>query len=111
MSYIFPYPFLALDILYIQGSPSGCCLVSGDFHQRCQAIGSLSKCKNECDIDVNCKGYVGKIGFLPVCQIATTSDCPSSFSQDDVGNVGDLDINARCSKSSYQGCFIKQSGK
>ena len=74
-------------------------------------MGDLFKCKEACNIDANCKGYVAKRGFFPTCQIATTSDCPSGFAQYNVGNVGELDINADCSKSSYEGCFIKQSGK
>ena len=70
--------------------------------------GPLSGCKEACDVDDQCKGYVAKGNS---CQFATTSDCPANYNKIDVGNVGE--ISEECpGVTGYGGCFIKTvSGK
>ena len=82
----------------------GCCIGRGQYHQRCVKSGLvLSHCKELCDADSLCKGYVTDAGSL--CQLATTFNCPSSWEKHDVGNVEDLNDSA-CGYS-LNGCYIK----
>ena len=96
-----------------QSKASGCCLSNGNFHQRCQCKAGISVCKTFCDRDRNCKGYVGKDRSPTYyCQIATTSECPSSHdcTQHDEGAVGHLDEDESCGYN-YHGCYIKSRSK
>ena len=85
-------------------------------HQRCHwqkdlhGTVDVSVCKAACDADINCKGYVeGKGSLVGSCQFATTSNCPSDYSQLGTGSVGDLDPNGTCGGYNFLGCFIKHS--
>ena len=76
------------------------------FHERCNCKSTnVAKCKEYCDQDADCKGYVDKGDGS--CHMATTSDCPSGCSKGVVGNVGAIDPQGNCGIDSYQGCHIK----
>ena len=67
----------------------------------------MSYCKNVCDSQESCKGYTENQGG-DVCQIATTSDCPSVCSLYE-GSTGSLDPNAACGgEGTWNGCYIKE---
>ena len=85
---------------------SACCISTGSFAERCHCRKTeVFECKEYCDLDKNCKGYVDRgDGY---CQIATTSNCPQSCEKHDAGNIGPIDPYATCG-SGYLGCFIKQ---
>ena len=86
-------------------SQYGCCISGNQYQQRCNCNESpLSRCKNECDQDVNCKGYVDTT--MGTCQFATTSPCPSGCDQYESGNIEALQSSASCGLS-YKGCHIK----
>ena len=98
------------DIIVIQyihsNDDRACCLASNNnFHQRCQYPLPTEDCKNFCDQDSNCKGYVQQSSSY--CQIATTSPCnhTSSGSSYNSGSTGDL--GGSCG-SNYGGCYIKE---
>ena len=89
-----------------------CCTSTSQFHQRCHCEGKVSACKDACDADASCKGYVD--AGSGNCQIATTSySCPNTRGlQDcslyDQGHIDDLNPRGTCGNG-YGGCFIKQS--
>ena len=88
---------------------SACCISSGSFAERCHCRKTeVFECKEYCDLDKNCKGYVDN--SYGDCQIATTSSCPQACGKYDEGNIGPIDPYTTCG-SSYLGCFIKQIGK
>ena len=76
------------------------------FHERCVCRNTnVAICKENCDQDASCKGYVDKGDGS--CHMATTSDCPSGCSKGVVGNVGAIDPEGNCGIDSYLGCHIK----
>ena len=82
--------------------PSG----ENKFHERCHCPNTnVLQCKEYCDQDVNCKGYVDK--GEGSCQIATTSNCPSQCRKAAIGNVGAIDQHGTCGADTYLGCYIK----
>ena len=90
---------------------SGCCFKVGnkwEFHEQCDCKANINFCKQACDEDHNCKGYVAheSNGY---CQIATTTTCPTTndCKKYQYGLIGDLDPTARCGNG-FEGCFIKQ---
>ena len=86
----------------------GCCTSSTTYHERCHVSGPLSGCKEACDVDDQCKGYVASGSN---CQFATTSDCPAKYRKYNVGSVGEISEQGTCG-GGYGGCFIKTfSGK
>ena len=88
---------------------SACCVSSGSFAERCHCRKTeVFECKEYCDLDKNCKGYVDN--SYGDCQIATTSSCPQTCGKYDEGHIGPIDPYTTCG-SSYLGCFIKQIGK
>ena len=90
-----------------------CCTSKNIFHQRCHcAVGPISKCKNYCDNDDQCKGYVAYEFGNPggSCQFATTSQCPSGCYEGYTGNLGELDRNKKTCGNNYGGCYIKTLG-
>ena len=105
-------PFFS-DIEYtISSVKSSCCISekkgNGDnkFHERCVCrTTDVAICKENCDQDANCKGYVDKGDGD--CHMATTSDCPSGCSKGVEGNVGAIDPQGNCGIDSYMGCHIK----
>ena len=101
---------------YFQGYPrykktrvdGGCCTGPQTFHERCYCDASLDVCKFFCDNDAHCQGYVGEGANL--CQMATTSSCPSKdCDKHSLGVIGTLDPDAKCG-SRLDGCFIKEIG-
>ena len=80
-------------------------------HEKCHCLDTnVSQCKEWCDQDVNCKGYVEQVDDVDNvnnCQMATTSNCPSQCRKAAVGNVGSIDQYATCGSDIYQGCYIK----
>ena len=101
-----------LDVQYQIASVNGSCCVSektgnkNNFHERCNCKNTnVAQCKEWCDPDANCKGYVDK--GQGDCHMATTSDCPSGCSKGVVGNVGPIDPQGNCGIDTYQGCQIK----
>ena len=94
-----------------QSFKSGCCSGPNQIHEQCNCKANIQFCKDACDHDTNCKGYVahGK----SYCQIATTSSCPTTngCAKFQIGNVANsvLDGSISCG-SGYHGCYIKQSG-
>ena len=70
---------------------------------------SLSECKQKCDEDDNCKGYVEQYGGH--CQIATITACPSGWSLYASGNVGEIDLHGTCGLATmgFGGCFVKSA--
>ena len=84
---------------------SGCCSGGNEFHERCHCSNTnVFQCKEYCDQDANCKGYVDQ--GTGSCQIATTSNCPSKCNKYNHGNVGAIDQYGTCG-SNYLGCYIK----
>ena len=86
------FPFL--DVVYRLPIKQGACAVdiggSTKFHERCQCSNSdVSICKQHCDNDQKCLGYVGPTKWN-ACQFATTSECPSGCSKYDKGHTGHL---------------------
>ena len=95
-----------------QSFKSGCCSGPNQIHEQCNCKAHIDFCKDACDHDPNCKGYVGH--GKSYCQIATTSTCPTTngCAKFQIGNVAinqDLDGSISCG-SGYHGCYIKQSG-
>ena len=93
----------------------GACAVSingiPSFHERCFCDSvSPTDCRSICDDDPLCKGYV-KRKEASQCQVATTSPCQPGCKKANVGNVGDLIIDSDFSKSTYEGCFVKETIK
>ena len=95
-----------------QSFKSGCCSGPNQIHERCNCKADIDFCKEACDRDPNCKGYVrhGK----SYCQIATTSTCPTTndCAKYGIGNVAIsrvLNGSLSCG-SGYHECHIKQSG-
>ena len=91
---------------------SSCCTTTkkgngkNEFHERCNCGNTnVAQCKEWCDPDANCKGYVDKGDGS--CHMATTSDCPSGGSKGVVGNDGALDPDGNCGIDSFLGCHIK----
>ena len=64
----------------------------------------VSACKELCDQDDNCEGYVDTTRNQ--CQFATTSDCPSACKKYNYGINTTLDKYAKCG-TGYRGCFVK----
>ena len=91
---------------------TACCTPSNSIHQncRCSYTSDVSECKDRCDVDEACKGYVDTGDWH--CDLATNSDeCPYDCRMENVGNFGDLDEFAECASNvaiEYLGCFIKQ---
>ena len=76
------------------------------FHERCNCKSTnVAQCKEYCDQDANCKGYVDK--GEGSCQIATISNCPSQCRKAAIGNVGAIDQHGTCGAGTYLGCYIK----
>ena len=76
------------------------------FHERCVCrTTDVAICKENCDQDANCKGYVDK--GEGSCQIATISNCPSQCRKAAIGNVGAIDQHGTCGAGTYLGCYIK----
>lgn len=90
----------------------GCCIGTGrfDFHQRCGCDRKLPHCKNLCNKDKYCKGYVEEANNN-YCQIATTSRCPLHCILIDSGKIGNLSREGNQCGEYYGGCFIKNHGK
>ena len=100
----------------------GCCTVNLDGstveHQGCVRNHSVSdfgesilNAIKECDLDKSCKGYsIQTTGAQPTryIKIATTSNCPSSYSPE--GNVQDVGALITCG-AKYNRCFIKKTRK
>ena len=87
----------------------GCCTGPQTFHERCYCNAGLDFCKAFCDEDDNCQGYVGE--GTNVCQIATTSSCPTKECEKvSIGKIGSLDPNAKCGSIGLEGCFVKDTG-
>ena len=81
------------------------------FHERCFCDSvSLTDCRSICNDDPLCKGYV-KRKEASQCQVATTSPCQPGCKKANVGNVGDLIVDSDFSKSTYEGCFVKETIK
>ena len=99
--------------LYVKQSfKSGCCSGPNQIHEQCNCKAPIDFCKEACDRDPKCKGYVGH--GKSYCQIATTSTCPTTHgcAKFQIGNVAInrvLDESHSCG-SGYHGCYIKQSG-
>lgn len=101
------------------GDHSGCgTLHNGvvEFHERCacQRLPSeqsiMPFCKQTCDEDPNCKGYVERPAFgWDTCQLATTSACPTNREchKFNMGIVGPL-VEVLRPKDTYNGCFVKR---
>ena len=110
---------LALDGYKFASVISACCISENKAHEKCHCLDTdVSQCKEWCDQDVNCKGYVEQVDNVDNvnnCQMATTSDCPSQCQQWQgngkatvtIGNVGSIDQHATCGSDIYQGCWIK----
>ena len=94
-----------------QGIKSGCCTGNQTFHERCYCAAKISFCKETCDKDEKCKGYVAETGGN--CQIATTSKCPETnhCSKFSLGESNDLAIDSRCGSIDLEGCYIKKIGQ
>ena len=106
----FPYS----DVVYRLPIKQGACAVdiggSTKFHERCQCSNSdVSICKQHCDSDQKCLGYVGPTKWN-ACQFATTSECPSGCSKYDKGHTGHLLMDEELSYDNYPGCFVKVPG-
>ena len=98
---------------------SGCCTAVSDpndpirsvlgLHEHCNCKANVDFCKNVCDHDYNCKGYVAT--DTAHCHIATTSYCPetNACTKGQEGKSGNLNGSASCGDG-FQGCFIKQPG-
>ena len=88
--------FFSDPVYNIASVAASCCISekkgNGDnmFHERCVCRNTdVAICKENCDQDADCKGYVDKGDGD--CHMATTSDCPSGCSKGVVGNVGAID--------------------
>ena len=109
------FDFSYIELAYRAPSARGACAIntggSNQFHERCQCRDEdISTCKDHCDDDINCKGYVGPTGW-DACQWATTSECPSGCSKYDQGHVGEILWDDDHHSDNYPGCFIKLEGK
>ena len=102
------------DVEYNIASVIASCCISekrgngetNEFHERCVCRNTnVATCKESCDQDANCKGYVDKGNGD--CHMATTSDCPSGCSKGVEGNDGPIDPQGNCGIDTYQGCHIK----
>lgn len=80
-----------------------CCLTNDYFHERCSYKLPLEECKNLCDLDPQCKGYVQWVAGR--CNIATTSPCPNGSKKYDIGRTGNL--GGKCGRN-YNGCYVKE---
>ena len=94
--------------IYVKQSlKSGCCSGPNQVHEQCNCKANVEFCKDACDHDTNCKGYV--VHGKSYCQIATTSKCPTTngCAKFQIGNVVNsaLDGSISCG-SGYQGCNI-----
>ena len=97
---------LALDGYKFASVISACCISENKAHEKCHCLDTdVSQCKEWCDQDVNCKGYVDK--GEGSCQMATTSNCPSQCRKAAIGNVGAIDQHGTCGADTYLGCYIK----
>ena len=90
----------------------GCC-ISEEFHERCVYNKSNEfKAKEFCDVDKNCKGYVGiddySLDAYQHWELATLSACHLGGQKLDDGKQDDLIKNGTCGFR-YKGCNIKQS--
>ena len=98
--------------LYIkQKIRSGCCTGQETYHERCFCAAKIPFCKESCDEDEKCKGYVGdRHGH---CQIATTSQCPDNVycEKYSIGESNELSTNYQCGPSDLEGCFVKKIGQ
>ena len=85
-----------------------CCISSNEWHQNCYCDSAVTTCKELCDQDLNCKGYVNR--GPNDCNIATTSDCSAIDCTGPwgIGNVGKLVRTCTASESSTEGCYIKK---
>ena len=94
-----------------QNRKSGCCIAENKVHERCQCDADISFCKEACDDDAKCVGYVDKIGYdSHLCQMATTSDCPNTnkCTKHNKGSDGNLLAEVFCASAVlYDGCYIK----
>ena len=115
-----PRRVLLISVYYIdpkqpsyvkQSLKSGCCSGPNQVHEQCNCKANIQFCKDACDHDSNCKGYV--VHGKSYCQIASTSSCPTTngCAKFQIGNVVNsvLDGSISCGFG-YQGCYIKQSG-
>ena len=105
---------LSNSVQYRTPQKQGACVIEIDgtetFHERCQCANTeVNRCKEYCDTDQNCRGYVMKRKKY-YCQVATTSDCPSGCSKYNDGSIGTLVIDSQYVSQYYQGCFIKRPG-
>ena len=101
----------------------GACCTEKGRTERCYCKADVSFCKAVCDSDPKCKGYakgnrpwqngVSNPGY-PVCDIATTSTCPSTNSckKLNLGEnlTGNLQEDIGCGGPDFYGCFIKLEG-
>ena len=94
-----------------QGFKSACCTGSDTFHEKCYCSADIYFCKLICDHDIHCKGFVGE--GANTCQLATTSNCPTSnhCEKTSLGNNNDLDTTAKCGSGAVEGCYIKEKSK
>jgi len=104
---------------YDQLSAKSACGVTVDgeiqFHERCQCARLSSEsdvmpfCKESCDADPECKGYVERPLFgWQTCQIATTSACPrEDCKKFNEGSVGPI-VEVVPETDDYKGCFVKR---
>jgi len=101
---------------YIHQETGACGIAGNNFHERCHCGGNfnlaktLAFCKEKCDSDAACVGYV-KYGHNQ-CQYATTSTCPSDYnsacSKLNAGNVGEITPGAGATNPNFSGCYVKQ---
>merc|ERR1712166_1016406 len=101
---------------YIHRATSGGCGIGGSdngfnggsvWHQRCVCPPALAFCKDQCDKDAACVGYVSQGRG---CHYATTSTCNAQCSTYNVGNVGAITSGGPLNENldSYKGCYVKQ---
>jgi len=93
---------------YIQRATSGGCGIGGtSWHQRCVCPPAVAFCKDQCDKDAACVGYVSQPdNYNRGCQYATTSTCNAQCSTYNVGGVGA--ITSGPGGATYKGCYVKQ---
>ena len=85
-------------------SDSACCDSNGNAVETCQCRElDVSLCKELCDRDDNCRGYVDT--SRNQCELATTSDCPNPCEKYK-GSNATIDQNKKCGNG-YRGCFTK----
>ena len=90
----------------------GCCISNEVFAERCHCSQDRYICRERCQYDDNCRGYVNKVNGD--CQAITTTQCDrysrSKCKKFNEGNIADLDLSATCG-TGYEGCVIKRIGK